>query len=252
MKFLKTEERNGYTILHLDRGTANALNMEMVTEITEWFRQASQDESIGGVILYGKGNFFSAGLDVVELYGYDEDEAARFWTAFARMTETLASFPRPLICAINGHSPAGGCIMAIASDFRVMAKGKFRIGLNEVPVGIAVPEPIYLLYSMWIGTRNAYQYLLEGKLMVPEEAHESGLIDVLCEQNEVLEESEKKMKLYLSLDRLTFTKTKLGLRRSILNSFTEDFDETFGETIRHWWTPGARGRLKALVESLRK
>jgi enoyl-CoA hydratase/carnithine racemase len=252
MNFLKTEEKNGYTILHLDRGTANVLNMEMVLEIIGWFTQAAENEECGGVILYGKGNFFSAGLDVVELYSYNEEESARFWTAFAKMTETLASFPRPLICAINGHSPAGGCIMAIASDWRVMSRGKFRIGLNEVPVGIAVPEPIFLLYSMWIGRRNAYQYLLEGKLLLPEEAYQTGLIDVLCEQEEVLAEAEKKMHVYLSMDSLTFRKTKLGLRRGILRSFREDFDDSFGETIRHWWTPGARGRIKALVESLKK
>lgn len=253
MNTLLYENRDGIGLVTLNRGTANALNTEMLKEITTLFLQLRGDQTVKGVIITGKGNFFSAGLDVVELVGYDEPESKVFWTAFSHMMATLADFPKPLATAINGHSPAGGCIIAITADFRVMAEGdQFKIGLNEVPVGIVVPMPVYKLYSMWVGTRHAYQFLLQGKLLNPTEAYRAGLVDVLVPQDQVLATTENMMREMLQLDPITFSTTKANLRADIVHLLKGDFDATFGDTFRHWWDPAARERLLALVARLKK
>jgi len=252
MNTLLYENRDGIALVTLNRGVANAQNIEMIKELSDLFTQLRGDATVKGAIITGKENFFSAGLDVKEVIAYDEDQSRVFWKAFAHMIATLAEWPKPLITAINGHSPAGGCILAITADFRFMAEGNFKIGLNEVPVGIVVPMPVYKLYSMWTGTRNAYQFLIQGKLLTPSEAHQAGLVDAVFPQESLLANAEAAMRQLMKLDLGTFSKTKLSLRADIIHSLRNDFDNSFGETLRHWWDPSARARLNALVESLKK
>lgn len=252
MKYLKTEIRNGIGVVTLDRGTANALNHDMIGEITSLFAEWRNDASVLGAVITGKGNFFSAGLDVIEVFSYDKDQSETFWKGFAGMMYELASWPKPLGSAVNGHSPAGGCIIAITADFRIMAEGNFKIGLNEVPVGIVVPMPVYKLYAQWVGARNAYQFLIQGKLLNPTEAASAGLVDALVPQEQVLPTAEGLIGQMLKLEPGTFAKTKLNLRGEILRSLKDDFDSSFGDTLSHWWNPAARARLEALVSSLKK
>jgi enoyl-CoA hydratase/carnithine racemase len=252
MNNLLFENRNGIGVVTLNRGTANALNVEMIQELTDLFTRIKEDETVKAAIITGTDNFFSAGLDVIEVVGYNEPESEVFWKAFADMMYNLASWPKPLACAINGHSPAGGCILAITADFRFMAEGNFKIGLNEVPVGIVVPQPVYKLYSMWVGTRNAYQFLIQGKLLNPQEAFSAGLVDGIYPQEKVFEATEAAVRQMMTLDAGTFAKTKLNLRKEVLHSLKNDFEESFGDTLKHWWDKEARLRLNALVDSLIK
>ncbi|MCG9911667.1 MAG: enoyl-CoA hydratase/isomerase family protein [Flavobacteriales bacterium] len=252
MNNLLFENRNGIGVVTLNRGTANALNVEMIQELSDLFTRIKEDETVKAAIITGTDNFFSAGLDVIEVVGYNESESEVFWKAFADMMYNLASWPKPMACAINGHSPAGGCILAITADFRFMAEGNFKIGLNEVPVGIVVPLPVYKLYSMWVGTRNAYQFLIQGKLLNPQEALNAGLVDGIYPQEKVFEVTEAAVRQMMKLDAGTFAKTKLNLRKEVLYSLKNDFEESFGDTLKHWWDTEARVRLNALVDSLIK
>lgn len=249
MEFLKINTENAITTVQLDRGTANALQTGMIKEITTAFNQLKDDPNTRAVVLVGKGNFFSAGLDVIEIEAYNEAESVDFWNAFASMIGTLLAFPKPLVAAINGHSPAGGAILALTADFRFMAQGKFRIGLNEVPVGIAVPEPIYDMYARVIGHRNAYQFLLEGKLSLPEEALACGLVDAVLNQDEVYPSAIAKATQLANLEPKTFGKTKLNMRRELLAKFEDK--SYFEATIKHWFDEDARKVLKALVDGLK-
>lgn len=249
-QFIKKEGTEKMPVLRLSRPKANALNLDFIVEISRVFTELAHNEEVQAVVLTGEGKFFSAGLDVVEIARYDVARSEEFWHAFARMVEALALFPKPFVCAINGHSPAGGCIMAICADHRVMAEGPFTIGLNEVPVGIVVPEPVYLLYAQWLGPGRAYQYLISGRLLSPEEAYKVGLVDALVPQAQVLETAVGIASQYENLDPETFRKTKLNLRKAFVRSLEEGFEETYGETLRHWWSPGARRALESLVNRL--
>jgi enoyl-CoA hydratase/carnithine racemase len=252
MKYLNTEIRDGLGIVTLNRGTANALNRDMIAEITAQFAAWRADSSVSGAVITGRDNFFSAGLDVIEVFSYDKNQSELFWKDFAGMMYELASWPKPFGCAINGHSPAGGCIIAITADFRIMASGNFKIGLNEVPVGIVVPMPVYKLYAQWVGSRNAYQFLIQGKLLNPDEASACGLVDLVVPQEQVQATAEGMVRSLMKLDMGTFAKTKLNLRSEILKSLKDDFEGSFGDTLSHWWDPAARARLEALVNTLKK
>jgi enoyl-CoA hydratase/carnithine racemase len=252
MQTITITYKDKYAIAHLNRGKANPMNRQMIHELTELSHIVANNHEVKGLIISGKEHYFSAGLDLVELYQYNEQEMESFWVDFSQMTFALASFAKPLICAISGHSPAGGCILSLCGDYRLMASGNYKIGLNEVPVGIIVPTHIFALYAYWIGSRNAYQNLMEGRLLTPEEALEMKLVDEIVPMTDLLSRAELKMSQYLSFDPITWQTTKLNLRRNLLKELNLVSVDAFKDTFRHWWSPEVRNILQTILNSLKK
>lgn len=253
METLQISYQKEYAIVQLDRGKVNPINHQMVQEIRSTFQELAANEQVRGVIITSKPNYFSAGLDVIELYGYDEVKIRQFFFDFGSMYVELAKFPKPLICAITGHSPAGGCVIAITADYRIMAEGeKYTIGLNEVAVNIQISNNIVEGYAFWIGRGKAHKYLLEGKLLPVQEAYAVNLLDEVCPLEEVLPRAEKKMKQYLFANNDILLNTKYKLRKSWLEKLDVNVEKDFEEALITWWKPEIRMRLKMFVESLSK
>ncbi|HYK77858.1 MAG TPA: enoyl-CoA hydratase/isomerase family protein [Daejeonella sp.] len=252
MNTIRVTTKDRIAVIGLDRGRSNAINAEMVAELHQMIRSIENDDNISGLILTGKEGFFSAGLDLIELYDYDEVKIKEFWKDFLNLTTALASFKKPLISAINGHSPAGGCVLAICSDYRIMAEGKYIIGLNEVPVGIIVPESIFHLYAFWLGQGQAYQFLLEGKLMGVEEALKVGLINEVVNGASLLSAAEQKMKEFIQHNATTWQQSKMNMRRELLAKVAVDHQETLDIMLKQWWSPSTRSILKTIIQNLQK
>lgn len=252
MHTLQTQIKDGVQIVSLDRGKANPMNHELVQELRQLIAQSNADETVRGSILTGKPGFFSAGLDVVELYSYEPEVMKAFWKDLAALLVDLAGSPKPWVAAISGHSPAGGCVLALCCDQRVMAAGPYKIGLNEVPVGIVVPMPIYHLYTSVLGPRLGYQYLMEGRLMLPEDALSCGLVDSVVELEQVMPEAHKRLQAYLSLNQTVWRQSKQLLRAPLLAQLNTDFDSTFEATLTHWWSEESRNQIAAMIQKLKK
>ncbi|HAS47250.1 MAG TPA: enoyl-CoA hydratase/isomerase family protein [Microscillaceae bacterium] len=252
MQTLQQTVKDGYAIITLDRGKANPINDQMVTELRQLIKEYQESDTVHGVILNGKENFFSAGLDVIELFSYDEAKMKSFWQNFFDMIYDLASFRKPLIASITGHSPAGGCVLAVCCDYRVMAEGKYTIGLNEIPVGILVNDSISSLYALWMGERTAYQYLMEGKLMNVQEAHKNGLIDEVVAPEQVLAIAEAKMKHYLQFGHDVWQNSKMMLRKNVLDRVASDSEAKLEASLKQWWNPVTRKTLETMIARLKK
>lgn len=251
METIRIDRRNNYAIMHLDRGKANAINHEMVKEIRNSVAALSQDKSVRGVIITGKPHFFSAGLDLIELAQYGYEEIKSFWTDFFGMMLDLAKFPKPTIAAISGHSPAGGAIIAITCDHRYMAEGdKYTIGLNEVAVGILISEPIFHLYSFWLGKKNAYQALLAGKLFTGPEAKEAGLVDEIYVLDELLAKAEEKMQQLLRANFFILSETKKVMRKDLWAKLSVDLTGELEDRAKYWMSPQSQESIKQIVEKL--
>lgn len=251
MNTLQVTIREKVAIVALDRGRSNAINADMVNELKSIIKNIEQDANISGVILTGKEGFFTAGLDLIELYDYDEDQIKNFWINFLDLVKILTQFKKPLVAAISGHSPAGGCVMALCCDYRVMAEGKYVIGLNEVPVGIIVPDSIFELYAFWIGKAKAYQNLMEGKLMNSEEAKNINLIDATADIASLMTLAQKKIQTYLQYDHTTWQQTKLNLRKELIAKVSADQSEALEKMLQQWWQPATRSVLKTIIENLK-
>ncbi|RYF23400.1 MAG: enoyl-CoA hydratase/isomerase family protein [Flavobacteriales bacterium] len=252
MNTISTTVKDRLAIITLNRGKSNSLNREMVTELQDMLHNIENDENIGGIIITGKEHFFSAGLDLIELYHYNEEEAKSFWNLFLNFSAQITAFKKPLVAAVNGHSPAGGCVLALACDARVMSEGKYIIGLNEVPVGIIVPNSIFSLYSFWLGQATAYRNLLAGKLFSPEEALTVGLVDEVVKPESILTAAERKVRKYMAFEANTWQQSKLNLRKQLIATTSADQSIDLEIMLKQWWSPATRAILKSLIDNLQK
>ena len=252
MNTIKVNIKDKIAVLSMNRGKSNAINAEMVAELNQMVKNIENDDSIAGLILTGKDGFFSAGLDLIELYNYDEETIKKFWIDFLDLITTLVSFKKPMIAAISGHSPAGGCVLALCCDYRIMAEGKFIIGLNEVPIGIIIPESIFHLYSFWLGQANAYRFLLEGKLMHTQQALSTGLIDEVVNPESILHAAERKMLTYIKLERNAWQQSKKNMRAELLKKVSADPTEMISPMLAQWWSASTRSILKTIIQNLQQ
>lgn len=250
MKTIQVTHKTDYVIVQMNRGKVNALNFEMVQELRDMFRALEGDEAVKGVILTGKPHYFSAGLDLIELYGYDQSQMKDFFVAFGALYLELVQFKKPLISAITGHCPAGGCVLAVTGDNRYMAEGDaYVIGLNEVAVNIQISQNLTEIYAFWMGDGRASRYILEGKLLSGREALDAGLVDALVPLEKVLERAESQMQHYMKADQQILRNTKAKVRKHLLDKLDLNAENALREASELWWKPEIRAKMKAYVAS---
>lgn len=250
MNTIKIIKKEGYTIVQMNRGKVNAINYEMVQELRQAFRDIENDKEVKGVILTGQPHYFSAGLDLIELFQYDKKQIQDFFHVFGALFIELMQITKPVISAITGHSPAGGCVLAVASDNRIMADGEqYIIGLNEVAVNIQISQNLVETYAFWIGEGLASRYIMEGKLLNGKEALSTGLVDELVPLEQVLPTAEAKMKQYLQADQEILLNTKNKLRKNLLAKLDLNAKNSLKEAATLWWKPEIRTKMEAYVKS---
>ena len=248
MNTLEITYKDEYAIVKMNRGKVNAINFEMVQELRDTFHEMEEDTNVKGVILTGQPHYFSAGLDLIELLQYDKSKIRDFFTSFSALYLELVQFRKPFISAISGHSPAGGCVLAVTSDNRYMADSDtYVIGLNEVAVHIQISQNLTEVYAFWMGEGLASRYILEGKLLTAKEALAAGVVDELVPLEDVLERAEKQIKVYMRADQEILINTKRKLRKHLLDKLDLNAENSLKEASELWWKPEIRAKMKAYV-----
>src|SRR5438445_8388135 len=162
--------------IRLNRPPANALSLELIVALREAVASAPPNGS-RALLLSGTPGRFSGGLDVPLLLSYDRPTIGKLWHEFYALLKALASSPIPIAAAITGHAPAGGTVLALFCDWRIAAEGDWKIGLNEVQVGLTLPPVIYCALHRLVGTRHAQSLAVRGLLIAPAQAATLGLVD---------------------------------------------------------------------------
>jgi len=165
--------------LTLEGPRKNALSTEHMHRVVDRLRQA------GGapVLLTGAGGAFSAGLDLEEVHWLDASGMERLLRALEEMVSTLFTYPGPTAAAVNGHAIAGGCLLALACDYRVAAgDAHIRIGLNEVSLGLEFPPGLLRMVRAVLPPERCAEVLLGSGLHCPHEAVRLGLVDATASE----------------------------------------------------------------------
>ena len=247
---ISTEINRDIGIISLNRPPVNAINLELIKTLREVLKKFSGDPSISGVILTGRDGCFSAGLDISELFPKDRNYIKGFWNEFASLLIDLFSFSKPLYSAIGGHCPAGGTVMVIMTDYRVMSDGKYVIGLNEVDVGLTVPYGIGSVFQYVVGTRNAEDLLMNAKLISPSHALQYGLIDKVCDPDELMETTLDRISQASRLLSKQQTDTKKNLREAQLSILSRNLDRDAEIILDSWFSDSGQERLENLYRRL--
>ncbi len=237
--------------LRLARPPVNALNPALVQVLDEAIR-AAPERGAQGVILSGSPGLFTAGLDLPELLQLDRDGMRAAWQGLFGVMASIARSPVPLVAAITGHSPAGGAVLALFADLRIMAAGDFKIGLNEVAVGIPLPGLIYRALRRLVGARHADRLGMSGALVDAQEALVVGLVDELAPPDMVVERALERVRALLALPRHAMLPTRALARRDLVALFDEEDGTTLEATLDSWFAAPTQATLRNVVEGLRK
>lgn len=241
---------NAIREIQLARPPVNALNQELLHALRETI-DGSVREGVRGIVLSGAPGLFSAGVDVPALLQRDRRGALEYWREFFALCGTLARVPIPMVAAITGHSPAGGAVLALFCDYRVMAEGSFRIGLNEVQVGLIVPEAIQVALRRVVGTYRAERLLVSGAMIESAEALACGFVDEVTGVDQVTRRALHWLGELLALPSHAMLTTR-SLARADLAAAYADMDalplEEFTDAFFH---PETQAVLQQLVARLK-
>ena len=252
MPTIRIQTRDGYQIVFLDRPKANAIDPTLVGDLAAALADAESDSSIRGFIVAGRPGFFSAGLDLPSLAPLEREAMNGFWQDLDRLLLAIYESPLVVMSAMTGHAPAGGCVLCLMTDYRVMAEGSFKIGLNEAAMGLVVPYGVLLALRRVVGERVAERLATTGELLDPSEALSLGLVDELADPEEVLDRTEAAMRRWLASVPHAQAETKRRLRAPIAADWRRHQEADRRTLMDLWFDPVTRAGVAAVVERLGK
>ncbi|XP_066496816.1 enoyl-CoA delta isomerase 1, mitochondrial [Tiliqua scincoides] len=184
---VELDEGTGVAVMKMKNPPVNSLSLEFLTEFSINLEKLENNRACRGLILTSAvPKIFSAGLDITEMCGKGEEHYAAFWRAVQEMWLKLYLSKMVTIAAINGSSPAGGCLMASSCDYRIMADNpKYAIGLNETKLGIVAPFWFKDTMINTIGHRATERSLQLGLLYPAPDALKVGIVDQLLPEEKV-------------------------------------------------------------------
>ena len=227
------EHRDRLLIFRLRHGKANALDTEFCQALTARL-EAHRYSAAQALILTGHGQIFSAGVDLLRVLEGGPSYLTAFLPALRTVFDTLFCFPKPVIAAINGHAIAGGCVLACAADYRLMAAQSGRIGVPELLVGVPFPTVALEIMRCVTAPRHFPAVLYSGATFDPAQALERGLIDALVASDTLMEQAVTAAEALTVLPPSVFALTKQQIRVPFLRRAREDGAQ-FDVTVQELW-----------------
>lgn len=246
MTFVHLDIHEGLATVRLERGKVNALNEQVVDELADCLRALESDAAVRGVLLTGTGKFFSFGFDIPEFLGVSKEEFAGYLRKFTALYRDLFVHPRPVVAALNGHTVAGGCMLATACDARVMVKENAKIGLNEIGFGSSVFAGSLELLRFWVGDRRAQEVVYGGALYTAEQALALGLVDAVVVDGALLDEARRRLEQLAGRSPQAFRSIKRLLRRPLAEEIQRREEASIREFVEIWYSKEMRAELEKI------
>ncbi|MFQ5671233.1 MAG: enoyl-CoA hydratase/isomerase family protein [Acidobacteriota bacterium] len=238
-------------LIRMNTRHGNALNPDLFRELSLAVEQAAGDSGVRGVLLTSTGKIFSPGLDLQELLEFDRPAMEVFMDQFGTTLLSLYTFPKPLVAGISGHAIAGGCVLALTADWRILKEGA-SIGLNEVRVGVPLPFSVALLLREMIRRPFLGEVALLGRNFSGEAAVAAGLVHELCGGDRFEASCISRLEEYASRDPAALAITKKYLRSVTLERMRVGDSPYRCEFLDCWFSPGTRRNIQAIVAGLQK
>jgi len=235
------EKADGATILRFDNAPVNALDLDLLNLIISSMRSVE-----GPVVLTGAGRAFSAGVDLRALVDGGADYAAQFVAALSEAFLAIYDHPAPVVAAVNGHAIAGGCVLAMCADVRLMSGG--TIGLTEMSVGVPFPVAALEICRAAMGS-SATRAALGAKTIDTETALARGWVDELVGKDELLDKALVTARELAAYSPAAYAATKSELHEPV-RAAIDAGAATDADVRASWISEETRGRINAFLESL--
>lgn len=237
--------------IRLDHPPANAMSPDFISLLVDKLKQSA--DTADAVVVSGRPGMFSAGLDIPTLLQLDRSEMLEFWQMFLELLRTIAFMPVPTVFALTGHAPAGGIVISLFGDYRIMSGGNYKTGLNEVQVGLVVSPVIMNALVRLVGPHPAEKILVPGTMLSPDQALNIGLVDELQQDPETtVARAIAWCENLLSLPRNAMSLTRHMSREDLRGYFGQPSQYAVETFVDLWFSDTTQTTLHGLVERLRK
>ena len=242
---IDVQARDGVALVRIEHGKANALDLELMRDLSAALQQLRRDGTRAAV-LTGTGNIFGAGVDLFRVISGGDAYARDFVPALASFLGDLFEFPLPLVAAVNGHAIAGGCIVACACDYRIMADAKGTIGVPELLVGVPFPTVAMEIMRFAVPAHELQALVYTGRTCGAEEALRRGLVNELTAPDQLLPRAHDMAQQLGAIPGPVFSATKRALRHDTAARVRDD--STLAEVVRHWSSPDTRAHIEQYLD----
>jgi len=246
-------------VLRLQRPPVNSLSLEALSSLADSLAEAESDKACRAVVLASSSpKVFSAGLDITEMHEPDPERLRSFWRALQQVWLKLSTSRVATVAAIEGHSPAGGCMLAMSCDWRVMSltdgglAGKpLTIGLNETKLGIVAPFWFADTMGYVVGTRQADLLLQTGALLTTEQALAVGLVDEADDHSRVMQRAAAKVADFLAVPDAARHASKMLQRGPLAERLLASREEDIEQFSAFCFTPAVQKSLGKYMAALK-
>lgn len=205
-------EKDGVATITMDDGKANVLSTDMIAELNTAFDKAEATDAI--VILTGREGMFSGGFNLKEMQASPE-QALALTSKGSKLARRIMAYPRPVIALSTGHTIAMGAFLLLACDYRMVAAGEYKIGLNEVLIGMPMHNFGIEIARYRLANNYFNRCVINAEIFSPKGAMHAGFIDRIVPPEQMVMAGPMAGQMFGQLHRDAFAKTKVKTRKAV-------------------------------------
>jgi enoyl-CoA hydratase len=214
-EFVTYQSEETYAIITINNGKANAISHEVIAGLNKSLDKASEENKV--VILTGKTGFFSAGFDL-KVMAKSPESAKELVTKGSKLSLRMLSFPQPIIVACSGHAIAKGAFLLLSADYRIGVEGAFKIGLNEVMIGMTMHSAGIAIAKARLSEVYLNRSVNNAEIYSSKQAIAAGFLDVIVPENHLMSTAIKVAEMSAKLNKKAHAETKLKVRKQHLEA----------------------------------
>ncbi|PQJ21058.1 crotonase/enoyl-CoA hydratase family protein [Tenacibaculum sp. SG-28] len=227
------KEEENYVLLSLQNGKANAISHDVVTELNHCLDKV--EKAGKPVIITGQKGIFSAGYDLASMTK-SPASALELVTKGSTLSLRMLSFPLPIIIACNGHAIAKGAFLLLSADYRLGVSGDFKIGLNEVMIGMTMHNAGIAIAEARLAPVYVERCVNNAEIFSPKEAISAGFLDKTVPEEQLLPTAIKIAGLFGKLNGRAHAETKRKVRAKHINKL----EKAIAQDIQEGLTPPSK------------
>lgn len=209
-EFVSYQSEEKYAIITINNGKANAISHEVIAGLNESLDAAEKENKV--VVLTGKSGIFSAGFDLKVMTASPES-AKELVTKGSKLSLRMLSFPQPIIVACSGHAIAKGAFLLLSADYRIGVEGDFKIGLNEVMIGMTMHNAGIAIAKARLSEVYLNRSVNNAEIYNSKQAVEAGFLDRIVPEEALLLTAIKIAEMSSKLNKKAHAATKLKVRK---------------------------------------
>ena len=251
MPNVRIERQDAVASLVIDKPRGNAIDTPLLDDLIEATGELAADDGVRAVLLgSGHPRIFCPGLDLVELIDYDRSAMEHVMMRFDAAVRALCGFPKPLVAAISGHALAGGCILALTADWRLLSSGGVKVGLNEIRVGVPLPWSVTVLVRGVLPANHVTRVALLGNNLEGAAAREVGLVDEVVAPESFAAAAHARVAGFAERLPIPWRVTKTFLRRPQLAEMRAGEAASRDAFLDCWFSEATQARLREAAQTL--